>query len=263
MSSPPPAECHFPVITASEAINQLRDKWVVFMGESTLRQIFLQFLGVIQSEPWDRIPDQKGERRIEERLAGSRFTFQYLEYYGNLSHELSGGAPTLYDGRTPDLLILNDGLHDLLYGHEQMAKRWESLTKTLTQFKQQHPEVPMMWVPSAQIHDDHLTKHRKVRLQTRMLSDHFEPRCSSCFVLPQDAEWFTNDSVYTSAIKPQRAFYETHQGVDYFYDSFRNLSFSKWQFDGIHNMERARLEAEGTFPLHTLSLSVLRSFLSF
>ena len=95
LAEPYPAQCHYPAITASETINQLRDKWVVFMGESTLRQIFLQFLGVLQSEPWDRIPDQKGERKIEQRLAGSRFTFQYLEYYRNLSDELGGLAVTL------------------------------------------------------------------------------------------------------------------------------------------------------------------------
>ena len=198
------------------------------MGESTLRQIFLQFLGVIQSEPWDRIPDQKGERKIEQRLAGSRFTFQYLEYYRNLSDELSGGAPTLYDGRTPDLLILNDGLHDLLYDHQNIDKSWKSLTSTLSEFKRRHPEVPMMWIPSSQIHDDHLTKHRK------------------------DADWFTNDSVYTAAVKPQRAFYETHRGFDYFYNTFRNLTFNKWNFDGIHNMERARMEAEGLLYIFSL-----------
>lgn len=209
-------------ITSSQAIRQLRDKWIVFMGESTLRQLFLQFLGIIKSETYDRIPDQKGEQKIEERLAGSRFTFYYLEYFDNLTLSLKDGPPKLYDGRYPDLLILNDGLHDLLYDYENIDKSWTELSNIIKQFKLNYNnKVPMMWIPSAQIYDDYLTKHRK------------------------DAVQFNNNTLYNDIISKQEKLYKENDGYQFYYNTFRNITYNKWNFDGIHNMERARIEANG------------------
>eukprot|EP01083_Nonionella_stella_P316009 1143570_1 len=213
-------DCYYPTITSSQAIRQLRDKWIVFMGESTLRQLFLQFLGIIKSEPFDHIPDQKGQRKMEERLAGSRYTFLYYEYYQNISDSLTTGPPKLYDGRYPDLLILNDGLHDLLYDQEHMDASWDTLAAIILEFTQKY-HVPLMWIPSPQIHDDHLTKHRK------------------------DSSWFNNDTVHKRMILKQYALYQEDHGYQYYYDVFRNITYNTWNFDGIHNMERARMEAEG------------------
>eukprot|EP01083_Nonionella_stella_P071573 192342_1 len=214
-------DCSYPsTITSSEAIQQLRDKWIVFMGESTLRQIFLQFLGIIKSQPFDHITDQKGNSKIEERLSGSRYTFLYHEYYQNLTDALSDGPPVLYDGRRPDLLILNDGLHDLLYAHDNIDKAWNELKTTIIDFTKRY-KVRIMWIPPPQIHDQYLTKHRK------------------------DADWFNNDTLYNKCISEQRHLYSNPNGFDYYYDIFRNISFDKWNFDGIHNMQRSRIEAEG------------------
>ena len=237
-----PVDCVYPEITASVALDCLRDKWVVFMGESTLRQTYLQMLGLIESEPFSHIPDQKGELEIEQRLSGSRYTFKYLPFYDNLTLSLAKGAPGLFDGRLPDLMILNDGLHDLLYNHEQMDKSWKTLSRQIQTFKMQHPDIPMMWIPPSHLHDEYLTKHRK------------------------DADWFTNDVLFQSVVRKQyQLFVDGHHGVksqsddsanaqsargsrgyDLFYDTFRNVSFSKdGGFDGVHSQERARKEAEG------------------
>eukprot|EP00485_Elphidium_margaritaceum_P022510 CAMPEP_0202711152 /NCGR_PEP_ID=MMETSP1385-20130828/23008_1 /ASSEMBLY_ACC=CAM_ASM_000861 /TAXON_ID=933848 /ORGANISM="Elphidium margaritaceum" /LENGTH=869 /DNA_ID=CAMNT_0049370827 /DNA_START=719 /DNA_END=3328 /DNA_ORIENTATION=+ len=215
------SDCYYPIVTASQTIRQLRDKWVVFMGESTLRQLFLQFLGVIESQPFEHVSDQKGQRKIEKRLAGSRFTFYYLEYYANLTHNLSAHPPRLYDGRSPDLLILNDGLHDLLYAPTQLDAAWTTLSQTLQQVQRAFPRVPVMWIPSPQVHDEHLTEHRK------------------------DADWFNNASLYQRCVVKQHALYADAHAYRYYYDVFRNVSYDTWNSDGIHSMHRARLEAEG------------------
>ena len=216
--SPGAVGCHYPEVTASAAMTALRDKWVVFMGESTLRQLFLQFLGVIRSEPLHQILDQKGELVLEERLSGSRYTFKYLPFYDNLTVHLQDGPPVLSDGRSPDLLILSDGLHDLLYGRDRMDKSWAELSRQIESFKKQYPEVPMMWIPPSQIHDDFLTKHRK------------------------DAQWFSNETVHRSVVEQQRG----GGGCQFYFDAFRNVSFERdGAFDGVHSMERARKEAEG------------------
>ena len=76
------ANCNYPYpITTSSVISELRDKWIVFMGESTLRQMYLQFLGLFDGIDWDRIEDQKGNFKIEIRKTSNRFTFYYLPYY--------------------------------------------------------------------------------------------------------------------------------------------------------------------------------------
>ena len=190
------------------------------MGESTLRQMYLQFLGIIESESFDRIPDQKGERKIEQRLAGSRYTFFYYEYYDNLTINLQDGPPKLYDGRYPDLLIMNDGLHDLLYDHANIDKSWNKLADQLIAFKEKF-SVPTMWVPSPQMNDGHLTKHRKT------------------------AAWFTNATLFKECVLKQKELYQKGTAFDYYYDIFRHVEYDDWNDDGIHNMERARLEAEG------------------
>eukprot|EP01084_Bolivina_argentea_P241685 405655_1 len=217
--------CKYPSpITSSEAIRQLRDKWIVFMGESTLRQLFLQFLGIIKGESFDRIPDKKGEIKIEERLAGSRYTFYYYEYYNNLTFHLNEeGVPKLklYDGRTPDLLILNDGLHDLLYSYSNIDLTWNKLSETIQNFKLSYSNIQILWIPSSQIHDLYLTKHRKTDIN------------------------FNNVTLYNKCIIAQYSLYKTRGGYDYYYNIFKNISFNKWNHDGIHSMERARYESEG------------------
>lgn len=215
-------DCYYPEITSSEAIRELRDKWIVFMGESTLRQLFLQFLGIIKSQPFDHISDQKDNKKIEERLAGSRYTFYYFEYYDNLTKILLNGPPKLYDGRYPDLLILNDGLHDLLYDYKNINKSWNKLSNIIINFRKKYNyKVPMMWIPSPQIYDNYLTKHRK------------------------DSLIFNNKTLYKNIILKQEKLYKSGNGYYYYYNIFRNISYNKWNFDGIHNMQRARIEAKG------------------
>ena len=148
--------CHYPEVSSSQALIEMRDKWIVFMGESTMRQLFLQFIGIIDDEAYNRIDDQKGNYKIEIRKSGSRFTFYYDCYYDNITKH-TPEPPRLFDGRLPDLLVLNDGLHDLLYAHENVEKAWTKLAANLESFdKAWGDTVPIMWVPPAQLHDSYL-----------------------------------------------------------------------------------------------------------
>ena len=134
----------------------MRDKWIVFMGESTMRQLFLQFIGIIDNKEWKRIDDEKGNYKIEIRKSGSRFTFYYDCYYNNLTDHTQK-PPQLFDGRLPDLLVLNDGLHDLLYAHKNSENSWQKLSKNLLNFDNKFgSQVPIIWVPPAQLHDAYL-----------------------------------------------------------------------------------------------------------
>ena len=136
---------------------------------------------------------------------------------------------------------MNDGLHDLLYAPTRMQWSFDQLVSALQEARARDKVSPVIWVTPPFLYDSQLTKHRA------------------------DSKTFRNATVAAMVARQLQAL-SAIDGV-YFYNTFRgglhgrgasgsgsgsSSSSSSSGFlgktaakDGVHDMARARLEAEG------------------
>jgi len=207
------------------ALLAVRNKWILFAGESTLRQIYYQFLGLLRDQDADLVKDEKDvamKGDVTTRISGSRFTFKYLPYYDNITQLLTSPLPTIY-GRPPDLLVFDAGLHDLLYNKDKREKAWSVLSDKLGSYlSASKKKIPILWISMPQLKDDALTGNRL------------------------KASQFKNESVFKDKMMIQKDMklysnFINHMDV---YHPWTEPSEQGCTFDGMHSMLRARRDAE-------------------
>jgi len=213
------------VANPTTALLAVRNKWILFAGESTLRQIYYQFLGILRDEEEDLVKDEKElamKGDVTTRISGSRFTFKYLPYYNNITQFITSPLPTIYS-RPPDLLVFDAGLHDLLYNKDKRKKAWSALSNKLSSFlSTSKKKIPVLWISMPQLKNDALTGNR--------------------LAAPQ----FKNETVFQDKNMIQKDLKLYNNFINHM-DVFRPWTQppnQECKFDGMHSMLRARRDAE-------------------
>jgi len=222
--------------TPTSALIGMRNKWIYFVGESTLRQMFYQYLGFIKEQDPSLVKDDKKratkEKSVTVRISGSRFTFQYLPYFRNITDFMKPENLPILWGRPPDLIVANTGLHDLLYNSDKRKRDWSELEKALGEHQQSSQfHTPILWISMPQLHDDLLSAHRKESLVFR------------------NSTVFGDNTLISSTLEQYKSL-PKRKSIMYMntflkFKEVEEPTKKNCNPDGVHSMQRARWEAEG------------------
>jgi len=202
--------------TETQALIEVRGKYIALIGESTLRQTFEQMAALIKTEPSLLVEDHKEKGEQIERFSNAVLRYRYDCFFNNATKWLK--KPSTWFDRPPDLVILQDGLHDLLYNFDNFDADFQAMVEQI----KSNPNLPILFLTLPALVDENLSKHRATAQQFRK------------------KEIQKKNKMMVEALKGISHVYI----ADFFVEPQSEEQILKYFHDGLHNMERARLEAE-------------------
>ena len=167
---------HFSNATVVSALREAyRDKWVYFIGDSTLRESYYELGSLLRREGVQQpVAAKDVARRLatkhdqqESRIGSSKLSYAWRPTLRNATAEYQ----TLIQREfKPDLIVFSVGLHDLLYNSDGTAADLKAFTAALasTHGTPDAEHVPsILFRSSPHILDDALAGHRKDNINFR------------------------------------------------------------------------------------------------
>lgn len=149
---------YLPGMPVNTAIEGFRVRNVLFIGESTVRNVFSATLRIAQGEGGYVADEPFHEDRVE-RVGLGRAMFKWAPFAANVTHALSEKKWSSLRSKI-DVVVVSVGLHDLRYNEKKMESDFSSLVTTFSQLH--NPDaIPFVFLTPPQIKDDYLNEAKR------------------------------------------------------------------------------------------------------